>query len=73
VRHKLNPGVFLLKYHRLPQSNSRFESHIRAETGIQEEGGVKDPKEIKFHMNISCLLLEINRLVDFKTVEDHYD
>lgn len=63
---------FFLKYHSLSKNSSRLKSHIGAETSIEEDG-VKDPKEIKFYTNISCLLLEINRLVNFKAVEDHYD
>lgn len=62
-----------MKYHSLSQNSSRLESHMAAETSTQGEGGVKVPKEIKFYMNISCLLLEINRLVDFTAVEDHHD
>lgn len=73
MRVKSNPGFYLLKYHSLSHSSGRLESHVRAETGTRGEGRVKDPKEIKFYMNISCLLLEINRLIDFKAVEGHYD
>lgn len=64
----------MLKYRSLSQrSSSRLESHTGEETSMRGKGEVKGPKEIKFYMNISCLLLEIDRLVGFKAVEGHYD